>query len=112
MGYAAKLMKSRPILGRVPAPSIVQNGDAIATRGDGHLFIYLPDGGEVSVDLSKVSGGDVKAWWYALDTGHATEIGTYENSARTFDAGNEDRVLVIDDSTKGYAAPGAQDLTQ
>jgi len=111
MAYVANLMRSRPILGRVPDQSIVANDDAIiATRGDGYLFAYLPNGGSVNVNLGKISGDQVKAWWYNPITGDAKEIGTYENSGtQTFDAkDSNDWVLVLDDINKGYQTPGSK----
>jgi len=107
MAYVAKLMRSRPLLNRVPDQSMIQSGNAIATRGVGYAFIYLPKGGSVTANLGKISGNNVKAWWYDPRTGEATAIATYANSGtQDFNTGNEDMVLVLDDVAKEYDAPG------
>jgi hypothetical protein len=106
--YLARLMRSRDILSRVPDQSIVAGGSAVATRGDGYAFVYLlPNAGNVTVNLGKISGNQVKAWWYNPRTGHVSTIGTYSNSGtRNFSTSNEDMVLVLDDASKGYGTPG------
>ena len=107
MAHVAKLMRSRPILGRVPDQSMIQSGTAIATRGAGYAFLYLPKGGSVTINLGKISGNNVKAWWYNPRTGEATAIATYPNSGiKNFSTVNEDMVLVLDDVAKGYETPG------
>ncbi len=107
MEYLVKLMRSRPILNRVPDQSLIQSGDAIATRGVGYAFIYLPKGGSITVNLGNISGENIKAWWYNPRTGDATEIAIYPNSGtKIFSTGNEDMVLVLDDVAKGYDTPG------
>jgi hypothetical protein len=62
--------------------------------------------------MTKVSGDQVKAWWYDPRTGKATQIGTYESTGeKTFtpptSGKNNDWVLVLDDASKNYAPPGA-----
>jgi hypothetical protein len=107
MQYLVNLIESRPMTSRVPDQSIVVSGNGIATRGNGYIFIYLPNGGNITVNLGKISGSNVKAWWYNPATGDATEIGDYTNSGtQQFTTGNDDRVLVIDDLSKGYGTPG------
>jgi len=108
MGHLVKLIRSRPILGRVPDQSIISQGDdAVATKGTDYIFVYLPKGGEVTLNLGKISGAQVKAWWYDPKTGEATAIDTLENTGtKPFKTGNQDMVLVLDDASKGYAAPG------
>ena len=108
MKHLSKLMRSRPLLNRVPDQSIVLNDDEVrATKGDGYVFVYLPKGGSVTVQLGKISGSHVKAWWYNPKTGQATEIGTYENSGtQVFPSGSDDMVLVLDDTSKSYVTPG------
>lgn len=118
MKYVSELMQSRPILGRVPDQSLIVNGsgngaDHIqATRGNGYAFLYMPSGNTVTVAMGKISGSNVKAWWYNPRSGAATEIGTVENSgSKAFNPpGNHSRgndwVLVLDDTSKNYGKPG------
>jgi len=103
MRYLAKLMKSRPILKRVPDHTMVIKGTAIATKGEGYAFIYLPDGGAVTIDFFDK---EVKAWWYNPRTGESRLDGVY-SSSHTFTTGDKDMVLVLDDVSRNYPTPGA-----
>jgi hypothetical protein len=116
MRYVRALMESRPILGRVPDQSLVEdaldNSDKIvATRGDGYAMIYTAQGRKFSVRMGKITGAKVKAYWFNPRAGSAMEIGSFENSgtkefrppAEGFAA---DWVLVLDDEAKGYGVPG------
>jgi len=105
MKFVAKLMKSRPILNRVPDQSLISNGNAIATKGNGYAMVYLPTGGSVTVNLNKIASS-VKAWWYNPINGNSTPIGTSQTATKTFTTGSNDMVLVLDDTSKGFAAPG------
>ncbi len=77
-------------------------------------FVYLPTGKPVTVNLSKISGGKAKAWWFDPRTGEATAIGVLPaQGPKAFDPPGEpgrgnDWVLVLDDATKGYAVPGGE----
>jgi len=108
MGYLAKLMRSRPLLNRIPDQSLILGGNAMATRGTGYAFIYLQKGGSITVDITKISGTKVKAWWFNPRTGDATVIDTYEkNGTKIFSKQDtDDWVLVLDDTSKSYDAPG------
>jgi len=108
MKFVTKLMKSRPILNRVPDQSLIansSNNDAIATKGNGYAMVYLPTGGSVTVNLNKIASS-VKAWWYNPINGNSTPIGTSQTATKTFTTGSNDMVLVLDDTSKGFAAPG------
>jgi hypothetical protein len=69
----------------------------------------LPQNKAVSIDLSLISGNKKNVWWFDPKTG-ASKQGRAVNgkSARTFTPPTEgkDWVLVIDDSSKGFSAPG------
>lgn len=106
MGYLVKLMKSRPMLSRVPDQSMVLNNDktSFATRGDGYAFVYLPLGGSVTVNLSKISGDTIQVSWFNPRTGIVSEKETIgNNGSRTFNTPNSnDIVLILDDKSKNY----------
>jgi hypothetical protein len=116
MQHVRTLMESRPMLSRVPDQSLV--ADALdgperiqAMRGPDHLFVYTSAGIAVTVNLARISGPRVKAYWYNPRNGTSTEIGTFENSgAREFRPQYEglgsDWALVVDDAAKEYPAPG------
>ena len=118
MLHVRKLMLSRPMLSRVPDQSLVvaplSGADHIrATRGDGYAFVYAATGRSFTLNLGKISGTTLVAWWFDPRTGSAAQIGRIRNTGtRPFDPpgtpgrGN-DWVLVIDDAEKGFPAPGA-----
>jgi hypothetical protein len=66
----------------------------------------------VTVRLDKISGNEVKAWWYDPRTGKATPIGQFESEGeKTFTPPTQgkyqDWVLVLDDASRNFTAPGA-----
>jgi hypothetical protein len=118
--YIRKLMESRPFLTRVPDQSIVtddygrdpEHVQATRDESGSYAMVYTSWGKAVTVRLDKVSGAKVRAWWYDPRTGKATLIGEFDGSGeRKFappTSGNgQDWVLVVDDASKGYGAPGA-----
>lgn len=44
------------------------------------LWAYIPTGRTVTVDMSKISGSSVKAWWFSPRTAAVTSIGQFANS--------------------------------
>lgn len=118
MMHVRNLIESRPFLTRVPDQSLIAGAAGSgpehirATRGDDYAFIYIPYGQKVKVELKKISGGIVKAWWFDPRSGKAESVGTFaKKGAREFDPpgkaerGN-DWVLVLDDASKDYPPPG------
>lgn len=121
MQHVRNLMESRPFLSRVPDQSLVAEqfaeGEYIAaTRGEGYAFLYSGHGRKIKANLGKISGKQVKAWWYNPRNGSVTEIGTFGNTgAKEFTPPSHagfgaDWVLVLDDVTKGFAAPGSKSV--
>jgi hypothetical protein len=127
MQYGRWLMESRPFLTRVPDPDVlVTSSIPTAMPGAGRYFfaatrdesgsyamVYAPVGRPFKVRMDKITGGKVKAWWYNPRNGKATLIGTYENKGEreftTPDPGEMiDWVLVLDDATKNFPAPGVR----
>jgi hypothetical protein len=116
MKYVKALLLSRPYLSRVPDQSIVvdalSGADRItATRGDGYLFVYSAQGRKFSVNMGKISGAQVKGWWYNPRTGTSSEAGSFDNQGtlefKTPSEGfGSDWVLVLDDVSRNFAAPG------
>jgi len=116
MHYVRKLMTSRPQQGRVPDPSILATNYGgerrqLATRGDGHVFIYAPYGDPIEIDPDKIPWAKSGYQWYDPRTGmslFSSEQAT-ENPLRFQPPGNpcrtNDWVLVIDDKTKRNSAP-------
>ncbi len=85
----------------------------VATRDTDRTYamVYAPVGRRFSVWMDAIAGPEVKAWWYSPRNGAATAIGTFASEGtREFtppDKGEMiDWVLVLDDASKGYPAPG------
>src|SRR5207244_12607675 len=62
-------------------------------------------------DMSKISGGDVKAWWYDPRTGAPTSIGMFPDvGTMTFtppsSGSGNDWILVLDDASRDFGPPG------
>jgi hypothetical protein len=121
MQYLRKLIESRPMLERMPDQSMLV-GDAGATtqrieamRGsDGsYAFVFSASGKPINLKLDALSGSTITAWWYDPRTGNAqhiedfAKVDTREFTPPSSGEGN-DWVLVLDDASKNYPAPGQQ----
>lgn len=125
MGHLRKLMESRPFVTRIPDQSLVKSdigegGAHIrATRcSDGsYAMIYIPDANrQVTVDLTSINGESVRVWWFNPRTGTAesprtagtTESDIVTGATATFitPADGPDWVLVLDDISRAFDAPG------
>ena len=127
MQYGRWLMESRPFLSRVPDDSIIVTDPVptsvpgagryrfVGTRdaGGSYAMVYAPIGRAFKVRMDAIKGAKVKAWWYNPRNGQATAIGEFANTGqREFlppDKGEMlDWVLVLDDASKNFPAPGAR----
>jgi hypothetical protein len=125
MQFGRRLIESRPVLSRIPDNDLIVPSQVttampgagayrfVATRDrDGsYAMVYAPIGRSFTVRLSKLSGPKVKAWWYNPRNGEAKPAGEYQNAGvQAFtppDRGEVlDWILVLDDASKGYDAPG------
>ena len=117
MQHVRTLIESRPFLARVPDQSLVtdslQNGEYIAaTRGDDYAFIYSGHGRPFTVNMGKISGEKVKAYWYNPRTGTSFYLDTFENQGTreftcpTLGGFHSDWVLVLDDAARDFPPPG------
>jgi hypothetical protein len=84
-----------------------------ATRGDDYLFVYSPVGRGFTVRMGKISGARVNGFWYNPRDGASAPLGSFENTGtREFVPPSEgfgsDWVLILDDASRGFAAPGAR----
>ena len=92
MQHLRTLIESRPTSSRVPDQSIIVSatgtdlGDSpdkiFATRSEDNdwALVYLTQGGDVSVDMTKISAPQINAQWYDPREGSFTDIGAYDNS--------------------------------
>jgi len=85
MKYLRNLIESRPMLERIPDQSVIKNGigsgsnHCIATRGRNYIFVYIPTGYPVTIQMGKIQCDSVSAKWYNPRTGEMTNIGKYLN---------------------------------
>lgn len=123
MKFLKVLIESRPMLDRIPDQAILENEGAgvseriQATRGKDYVFIYSAYGSEIKVKPGKISGTKLNAYWYDPRTGKTKFIGSYANNKQLsftpplpvnspVPSQREDWVLILDDASKNYPAPG------
>ena len=115
MQYLRHLMESRPMLERVPDQSLIAtalgtNDHIQATRGKDYLFVYSAQGKAITVNMGKISGSEVTAYWYNPKNGDSKPGGRFPNRGQKIFTppatgyGN-DWVLVLDDVSKKFADP-------
>jgi len=115
MRFVRELLESRPVGSRIPDQTLVANelegADHIAaTRGDDYAFVYDAQGRPFTVNLGKISGQRLRAWWFNPRSGDTTAAGEFANSGtHDFIAPSEgfgsDWVLLLDDVSKNYPPP-------
>jgi hypothetical protein len=119
MGHVRRLLLSRPFLSRIPDATLVAAGqgeradhvEATRDRDGAYAFVYVPTGRPVTVDLARLSGTRVKAWWFDPRTGDATAIGEWPREGRReftppgAPGRGNDWVLVLDDASRRFPAP-------
>lgn len=119
MRFARELIESRPYLDRIPDQSLVVSGpegrehhiQATRDAKGSFAFIYIPMGDAVVIDLEKLKGKTIQAYWFDPKSGSARRGGTFPRIGRrefvppVHGAGN-DRVLILDDADAGYPPPG------
>lgn len=127
MMYGRLLIESRPFFTRIPDDSVIVPESVktsipgagryrfVATRDlEGtYAMVYAPIGRKFSVRMEVIKGKDVVAWWFNPRNGNAIKIGNFSNTGtRSFispDPGEDlDWILVLDDASKNYPAPGSQ----
>jgi len=120
--YLRALMESRPYLSRIPDPELVLSTGVgnDQMRGDSHVtatrdqsgsyaLVYLPRPMPVTVDLSRLSGEQIRGWWYNPVNGVASLIGVFSRRSELTlgpSGASPDGVLVLDDASAGFGAPG------
>lgn len=118
--YFRMLMESRPWWKLVPD---VKNVVAVEGRGtfatndyavtalanDGSFsFSYLPTKRSLTIDLTKLSGTKINAWWFNPSKGEVLRAGEFTEKKNTvFEPPTEgDWVLGLDDAAKSFSKPG------
>lgn len=116
MKYLKNLMLTFPFFERIPDQTIIasDNGTGydriISTRGKDYLLVYNYTGSPMTIDLTKISGEQKKAWWYNPKDGSLSYIGEFDNKANQFSDENgyhygNDKVLIAIDASKDYIEP-------
>jgi hypothetical protein len=74
-------------------------------------IIYLPQRKTITIDLTELSGEQIKAWWFNPSTGIATFLSTYYSKGLVdFTPPTEqDWILVLDDEALDLPPPGSID---
>ena len=83
---------------------------AAARSYDGGTAIaYMPTARPITVNLTKLCGSTIIAWWFDPRTGEAQPAGEFpaDGSREFAPPGEGDWVLVLDDATRGYGPPGS-----
>src|SRR3546814_20193598 len=85
MRHLKALIESRPMLDRVPDPSlIVDNGPrydrVLASRGKGYAFAYSYSGRPFTLRLGALSGRQVRAAWSSPRDGAVAPLGTFAHT--------------------------------
>jgi len=118
MGYMRRLFESRPWQLLVADQSLVTVADssrdkvrAVRSADGSFLFVYVPGGETVKINLSKLGSKQLYGWWFNPRAGTVARIGKLRGNQKEFDAPGEefrgnDWVLVIDDISKNYGVPG------
>ena len=102
------LTKAAVVAVAAHTPPARRHATITALAVDGAFAIaYLPTNSALTIDLSKVSGKTVNAWWFNPRTGAATTGGQFtEKKSRAFDPPEDgDWVLVLDDAGKNFLPP-------
>jgi hypothetical protein len=97
LGVTEEFSRSLDLARLVPAGNLASTGYCLADVRSGRQYVvYLPRGGEVTVDL-KASSSMMRTQWVDPDTGVVTSAGSVTGGGkRSFSApGNGDAVLVL-----------------
>jgi hypothetical protein len=117
MGIMKRLFLSRDFSALTPSPALIVSEGAeaagvLAAQTTNHAIIYAPHGETVAVDLDRIAGKTVNAWWFDPRTGVANQAPAVSGKGRqAFDPPGEpgpgaDWVLVLDNAAYGLSPPG------
>jgi hypothetical protein len=77
------------------------------TLDGGTVIAYMPTSRTITVDMSKITGSQIKVWWFDPRNGNATDAGTFPASgSRKFSPPAQgDWVLVLDEASRKLLLP-------
>jgi hypothetical protein len=110
-----KLMPDIHNVVAVEGRGVISSNDyaTAALAADGSFcFAYMPAKRAITIDLSKISGENVRAWWFNPRTGESASIGEFtEKKRHVFEpSSNGDWVLVLDDAATSFPSPDANNF--
>jgi hypothetical protein len=118
MRHVRTLIESRPFLSRVPDQKLlVDEGSGSehrrACRGDGYIFVYLPQGGTVTLNVSSLAGPLLRAWWFDPRTGcccggETLPVRKQMSFSAPWLGPCSDWVLVLDNAAMNFPPPGPE----
>ncbi len=120
--YLKLLLLSRPYMSRVADSGLIVSGGGsaytdkvIAMRDEegAYAMIYLPQNKPVTIGLKLLAGTTKRTWWYDPRTGKSISGPIARGREYTFTPPHEgkDWVLVVEDESRRFKAPGTVALT-
>jgi hypothetical protein len=118
MLHVRRLMESRPYNSRIPFQELIVNEQLsetqfiASTKGDGYAFIYFPGVLNAKLNLNTLGFAKCKSWWFNPQTGTSMEgeefncAGTKDFTSPSSGGRGNDYILVLDDISKNFGAPG------
>ncbi len=84
---------------------------AARTADGGTVVAYLPTSRAITVNMSKISGKQARAWWFDPRSGEASTAGAFATQGlhEFSPPGPGDWVLVLDDASQRLPKPGTRD---
>lgn len=80
---------------------------ALRTHEGETIIAHDPTALPLSIDLDQLRGSAARGWWYHLETGLITDLGSFPSTGvRSFAPPFAGSLLVLDDTAAGLAAPG------
>ncbi|MDX1933638.1 MAG: glycoside hydrolase family 140 protein [Capsulimonadales bacterium] len=119
MRHARALLESRPYLSRIPDQKLIVSDPGAGTHHvratrdiDGrYALVYFPSAREAEIDLTPLHGSRINVFWYDPRTGGAEFRGQIDRAGTgkfTPPSTGPDWVLVLDDASQNFVAPGAR----
>jgi hypothetical protein len=118
MAHVRELIDSRPFSALIPDQGLVTNtldGSYLhiqCARGADYAFIYSSGGAAFTVNMGRISGTQVKAYWFNPRDGQVTFVGRFTNSGTQYfsppggQARGNDWLLILDDASVSRLLPG------
>jgi hypothetical protein len=114
MKHLKNLMLSVPFHKGIPDQSIIHGDEGekyerlLVTRGEDYLFVYDYTGRKFNINMGKITGELVNAWWYDPENGGLLYIGSFKNEGvQEFTPSEKiedsnDWVLIVTDGESDY----------